>query len=256
MRLATYNHMFGCDGRSLAEFLMVHAMHGAKQYMALEKRADVLRTVRTVQQADVGILGITEVLGERQRRLLQEALGIIGYQSFHVGHGHGLGGNYGGNVETMVATKQRSEVTFVPSFDVPARLGFGGGVVGVYIRALNLYVIQVHLPLAGNKTGAELSRQMRAIIDEMNRIQKMEANPRIVLMGDFNMPFAALVKDFPELAQCEKLSSDEPTCSVTDVLRIVYRRNIDHILGFGVSSREAGIIEGASDHALVWAEVE
>lgn len=255
MKLATYNQLGGCNGKSLSEFLKVHALHELKQYQQFEKYTDIRRTIRTVQQANADVLGISEVFGKKQREKLQEALSEIGYVDFHVGQGHGLNGS-SEYVETLLATKVPSTQMFTPAFDVPARLGFGGGVVGAYIKMLNLYVIQAHLPLQGGKTGVELSRQMHAIMDEIHRIQETKNNPKIVLMGDFNMPFPAIVKDFPELAKCEKLSSDEPTCSMTDMLRIVYRKNIDHILGFGVSSRQAGIIEGSSDHALVWAEVE
>lgn len=255
MKLATYNQLGGCNGKSLSEFLKVHVLHELKQYRQFEKYSDIGRTIQTVSQANADVLGISEVFGKRQMEKLQEALGAIGYVDFHVGQGHGLSGS-SEYVETLLATKAPSTQVFTPEFDVPAQLGFGGGVVGAYVKMLDLYVIQAHLPLSGGKTRAELDRQMRVIMDEIHRIKETRNNPKIVLMGDFNMTFPALVKDFPGLSKCEKLSSDEPTCSMTNILRIVYRKNIDHILGFGVSPLDAGIIEGASDHALVWADVE
>ncbi len=254
MRLATYNHLGGCEGKSLGGFLKVHALHGLGQYEQFEKYVDLPTTMETIRQANVDVLGISEVIGKRQRLVLQELLGSMGYVDFHVGQGHGLKG-HSEYVETLLATKMPSTSVYNPAFQVPALLGFGGGAVGAYIDALNLYVIQVHLPLPGNKTRAELDRQMRDILIEIGRLQETEKDPRIVLMGDFNMTFPDLVKDFPELARFEKLSTDEPTCSMTNIIRFVYHENIDHILGIGLQGRASGVIEGASDHALVWAEV-
>ena len=42
---------------------------------------------------------------------------------------------------------------------------------------------------------------------------------------------------------------------MTNIIRLVYRKNIDHILGIGVEGCAHGVIEGASDHALAWVDV-
>jgi len=256
MRVASYNHMFGCNGRSLPEFLYVHALHKAKRYDGVERRADLSRTAHTVEVANADVIAITEVLGEKQRLKLIEVLKPQGYQSFHVGRGHGLGQKYGGSVETLLATRMPSDSVYTPNFCVPDQLGYGGGIVGIHLPAYHLYVVQVHLPLCKGRTEDSFREQVQSVLDEVKKLRDESNDSKIVIMGDFNCSHTDLVQLYPDFSEFQKLSSDMATCSTTNLLRWFYRKDLDHVLGIGLEVERAGVLEGISDHKLVWVDLK
>jgi hypothetical protein len=46
------------------------------------------------------------------------------------------------------------------------------------------------------------------------------------------------------------------TCSTTNLLRWFYRKDLDHVLGIGLEVERAGVLEGISDHKLVWVDLK
>lgn len=256
MRIASYNHMFGCDGHSLSEFLYVHALHKSQAYEDVDKRTRLERTGTTIEEANADVVGIAEILGAQQRQKLIDILENSGYQHFHVGRGHGLGQKFGGVVETLLATRMPSNSIYSPDFKVPDKLGYGGGVVGIHIPAYDLYIVQVHLPLCSGKTQKSFSDQVHSILCEVEKMKGQSANAKIVLMGDFNCSYVDLIRLYPEFQQFQKLSADLATCSTTNLLRWFYRKDLDHVLGMGLEAKDAGVIEGISDHMLVWVDLD
>lgn len=254
MRVASYNHMFGCDGRSLLETAYVHGWHELRRYGPVEKRASINNTMDTIMQIDPEVVGICEVLGERQRWLLMGALGEEGFSGFHEGKGHGLNPAYG-FVETLLASRAPSESIYKPEFNVPDELGNGGGIVEMHLPDYGLYVIQVHLPHFRGKKLEYFHMQISDILKKVEEIQKSGSSPKIIVMGDFNCEYEKLVGLYPALAMFDRLSADVSTCSMTNFLRWMYRKDLDHVLGLGVNAKDSGVIEGMSDHKLVWVDI-
>lgn len=254
MRVASYNHMFGCDGRSLSETAYIHGCHKMRKYGPVERRSSVNNTMDTVMKADPDVVGICEVLGEGQRQQLIGALREEGFKSFHVGKGHGLTLAYG-FVETLLASRVSSLSVYEPDIEVSDELGNGGGIVGVHLPDYGLYVIQLHLPHSSGDKGRIFSKQMRSVLNEVDKLKRMEKDAKILVMGDFNCEYEKMVGLYPELAVLDRLSSDVSTCTMTNFLRWIYKKDLDHILGFGVEGRNSGVIEGMSDHKLVWVDI-
>jgi len=256
MRIATYNHMFGCNGRSLPEFLHVHALYIAKRHDDVERRADLNHTAYMVKMADADIIAVTEVLGEKQRRKLMQVLQSLGYRDFHVGSGHGLDQKYGGDVETLLATRMPSDSVYAPTFDLPNQFGYGGGIVGIHVPSYNLYVVQVHLPVRNEKTEDRFQEQIQSVLNEITRLREENNDSKIVVMGDFNCRYIDLVRLYPDFLKFQKLSLDMATCSTASLLRWFYRKDLDHVLGIGLEAESAGVLEGISDHRLVWVDLK
>lgn len=252
MRLASYNHMFGCDGRSLSEFLWVHALHALKRYEKLEARVRLEDTIQTIEETDADVIGINEVLGERQREQLQKLLKELGYKNFHFAQGHALSESYGGCVESLLATREGSECVYKAQFTVPAELGYGGGVMGIHIPSQDLYVFQLHLPQCKSKTRTSFDEQVLALLSQVEQLQADKPHLKAVLMGDFNCSYADLLTMYPDFSKFQRLSPDEPSCSNTNILRHFYKKDLDFVLGMGLQAAEAGMLEAKSDHSLLW----
>ncbi len=259
MRVAFYNQMFGTSGRSLTEFLHVHLLHGLQKYHLIENIADVSKTIKTVKESNSDIIGISEIVGIKQRESIIKQLTDIGYKYFHTGIGHGLGNKYGGHVESIVASKEQSECFYSPIFFTPNRSGFGGGIIGIFLPLKNLYIMQVHMPLARiyRRTHSSFKKQLKTV---MNKIEDMiEKDPKIkmIMMGDFNMDFKHLCKiDKRFNRYFTKISAMGATCTFVPFIKHFYQKDIDHVLGYNQSSIDKGFIEGESDHRLVWVDVE
>lgn len=258
MRIAFYNQMFGCNGRSLLELIYVHLLHATQNYNPIEKFTAISKTIQTAIKSKAEVIGISEILGEKQREEIKEGLKKEGFTHFHSGTGHGLGTRYPGHMESLIATKEESVCIYMPLFFAPSRSGFGGGMVGIFLPLKNLYIIQVHLPLARiyRRTHASFKKQLKIV---MNRIEGMiEKNPsmKMILMGDFNMTYRMLIKtDRRFLRYFEKISAEGPTCTTAPFIRHFYKKDIDHIFGHNIKATDTGFIEGSSDHKLIWADV-
>ena len=255
MRVASYNQMFGCNGRSLSESLRVHTLHKIKSHGAVARRANLERTAETIRESNADIVAIAEVLSDRQRQGLIAVLKPLGYRHFHVGRGHGLGQKYGGALETLLATRMPSDLVYTPDFQVPDAFGYGSGVVGIHVPDYDLHVIQVHLPLCNKKTQDSFLEQVGSVLQEVERIKEGNSNARIVIMGDFNYSHNDLIRLHPEFTKFKKLSASVATCSTTNLLKWFYRKDLDHILGVDLEAKGAGVLDGISDHKLVWVDL-
>lgn len=258
MRINFYNQMFGCNGRSLTELLYVHLMHATQNYKPLERLQNLKKTVITATQNNPDVVGISEILGDGQREQLKEELKKHGFSYFHTGIGHGLGKKYNGNMESIIATKEQSECFYAPLFFAPSRSGFGGGVVGIFLPLKNLFILQVHLPLARiyRRTRASFNKQLKII---MNRVEDMiKKNPalQMIMMGDFNMSYRMLRKTDKRFDRyLKKISFVGPTCTTSAFIRYFYKKDIDHMFGYNIEAQTSGFLEGASDHRLIWVDV-
>lgn len=253
VKVATYNHMFGCDGRSLRGLLSTHCAHASGRHDFVRARADICATLKTVRLISPEVLAICEVLGARQREQLIAVLHRDGYSSFHSGRGHPIGG--GEFVEVLLATSAPSTAFFEPRFNLPARSCFGGGIVGAHCDDADIFVIAAHAAIATGRRAAAHQDQIACINAELARIESEHPSSRVLVMGDFNCVSDELPRP-STLASLERLSSLHPTCSMTYLLRHFSHRAIDLILGSKFTVRANGIIPGRSDHALTWADVE
>jgi endonuclease/exonuclease/phosphatase family metal-dependent hydrolase len=258
MRIAYYNQMYAGDGQTALGVVRDHIQHWQSKYEGIEARADLNRTIEAVRRASADVLVISEVLGKEQRGELIQALEVEGYTHFHTGTGHPLNDAHG-FVEMLVATRMESTKTFAPDLKLPAQMGYGGGMVGVEISGDNLHILSVHLPLPkgwpfGNLK--EFHRQLDIVIEEIERIQRAHLGAGLVLMGDFNYTYEKLLQLSTKLTVFEKLSVDEPTCSMTPLIKLIESECVDLIMGLGVVAQDKGLIQGASDHALIWVDVD
>lgn len=250
--------MFGCNGRSLSELIYVHLLHATQNYTPLLRKAHTKRTLTTVVQSEAEVVGISEIVGREQREELIEGLKKKGFTYFHSGIGHGLGKKFEGNMEAIIATKDPSECIYAPLFFAPSRSGFGGGVVGIFLPKKNLHILQVHLPLARiyRRTRASFNKQLKIIMNRLETMIKTDPSIKIVLMGDFNMSYKGLTKvDKRFTRYFKKISCEGPTCTTSTFIRYFYKKDIDHIFGYNIESKDTGILEGASDHRLIWVDV-
>lgn len=255
MRVASYNHMFGCNGHSLFAFLYVHGLYRLKKYKKIKPWTQIDRTIETITECNADVIAVSEVLGESQAHSLIEKLKVQGYSDFHVGIPHVNNPDSTESVCTLIATRIPSTTFFTPSFNVANRFGNGSGITGIFIESKNTYIIQVHLPLSRGITHKLFRLQLACVIEEIERIKKEHPHSKIIVMGDFNCTYERLVSEGPELAKLTRLSSPTPTCLENAFLKLFYYKDLDHILGFGVHAKNAGTVKGKSDHSLVWAEI-
>lgn len=253
MKIATYNHFFGCDGKSIKSVCRLNLSHIGGNYSKVHKLSDVNKTIQTIEEISPDVIGLSEVLGESQRQKLMELLQKNGYMNFHFGLGRPI--KDGGNLEVLLATKVKSEFVFSSNFDLPAKKGYGGGIVGVFLPASGVYIIQAHMPLLYAGKFAQFKMQMGFLVTAVNDLIREAKVKKIIVMGDFNCTYRSLIRFFPDIQKFDRLSPKVPTCIRTNVLKYLYRQNIDHIFGLGFELKQSGFIEGMSDHRLIFVEV-
>lgn len=254
MVIATYNQMYACNGLSLQESLCVNLWHILKEYDKIAKIADIKATADTIKKLKPDVIGVGEVLGNLQRKELIDKLKIQGFKSFHVGFGHRLTPKYG-KVETLLATRLPSTRIFYTDPKVPAKPGFGGGIVGAHIKSKNMYIFQVHMAFYYGKRFLVYEKQLNEALAKIMSIHKKGPKAKIVIMGDFNATYTQLARDFFLLKNLTRLSPDTPTCSLTAFFKHFFNKSIDHMLGINLKVKKTGTMSARSDHKLLWIEV-
>lgn len=254
MIIATYNQMYACNGLSLKESFYVNLWHIRKEYDKIAKIADINATANTIKKLKPDMIGIGEVLGSLQRKELINNLKIQGFKSFHVGFGHRLTPKYG-KVETLLATRLPSTRIFYTDPKVPAKPGFGGGIVGAHIRSKNMYIFQVHMAFYYGKRFLVYKKQLNSALAKIMAIYKKDPKAKIVIMGDFNATYKQLSRDFLALKRLERLSPEVATCSLTAFFKYFFNKAIDHMSGINLKVKKTGTINARSDHKLLWIEV-
>ncbi len=246
MRIAFYNQMFALDGSSPVSHLSGHwAVHFQGKHERIWKRADVGRTLAVIGQSQADVVGIAEVL-EGQEAALEEGLRGMGYAHVHFGPGHRT--KYGKLLlQVALASKLPCERVPVEGFPLVDSTAGGGGIVECVLPRQATTVIVVHLSLPG--IHKEMHGSQLAFLER--HVAAREG--RVVLMGDFNLPYKGMGGRFPQL---ELISDARATCSTTPLLRLIYAKDLDHILARGFSRTALGELQGPSDHKLLYADVE
>lgn len=230
-------------------FVRVHLLHKFKKYKTLKKLVHIEETIKTIKKADADVIGINEVLGEWQRAILIEKLKQEGYTHFHFGQGHELT-KKDGHVESLIATRIPSTAIFSPILKLPARHCFGGGLVGIHIQSHNIYVFELHLALSTKERRPFHIQQMNLVMKEVEKILQHSPSAKIIIMGDFNSSLSYLRFTFPQLASWHDTVFNTPTYSATNIMKWIYKRNLDHIFTIGTKAKNTAVIDGKSDHRL------
>lgn len=258
LRIVYYNHMYGHPGIWPWDNGRAHWFHILKkQYEPVIERADIARTIEDVRRANADIVVFSEVLGWKQRAEMEGALQREGYhQDIHFAQGHLLNPEFG-HVEMLVATRMKTKQIFNPKLKVAQQSGRGGGMIGFEVPSFDMTIFGIHTPLPDNIRGDadEFDRQVELVLGEADKVYSGDPSRRIIVMGDWNMRHEKLIEKFPELRKYTKISSDDPTCSMTHGFRLFDHRCVDYMLGLNVGFTDHGIMVGHSDHALVWVDV-
>ncbi len=253
LKIGYYNTVYCTDGQTPWGFAKTHINHATGNHKKLPKIADTERAMAFVDSSCFDVVVLSEILGEQQRTELQTKLEERGYNHSHVGHGHGLSGLPGQDVEILIATKQPSEAINLPEIVTPQRMGHGGGLIYTHFPSSNCDIIAAHLALQKNAESFEA--QVTALVDKMaERIGKQ--CERIILIGDLNVTPEELSLRSPELIKGLKLfSPNEATCSTIWPLRLFYNKCIDQIWGKGFKVINSSTYQGQSDHKGVMVEL-
>ncbi len=245
MRVALYNQMFGICGTKLLPNILGHwAVHFQKNPQKAYKKANLDETIKAIIKSNADIAGICEAL-EGQEEELKAKLAKAGYNHCFFGEGHKT--KYSRLlVKTAIASKIPCRVVSDNGFPVKNEMGGGGGYVHCRLPRLKTEVFCAHL--ANPKKRELYEKQIRFLQKNISRQKN-----RIILMGDFNLPFEKIKDKFAGL---ELASNKIKTCSMTPFFRIFRFQDLDHILtkGFRCTKQEA--ISGYSDHMMVVAELD
>ncbi len=244
MRVAIYNQMFGLNGKSFWANLIGHwAVHYQPNPKKIWKRANIQRTIETIIKSNADIIGIVEVL-EGQEEELKKGLRKKGYDYFYIGKGHKT--KYSQlRVQELVASKIKGEQKETGKWPVEHRLGGGGGFVHIYYPKQKFHLLLAHLGLSSRMYHLE---QINFLRDYTRRL-----DGRKIILGDFNLPYQNLK---PHLPNFDLISEEIKTCSTTPIMRWFYNKDVDHILVKGFSPIKCKIIEGTSDHKLIYADLK
>jgi len=244
MRVAIYNQMFGICGTNLLSNVIGHwAVHFQKNPEKAYNKANLSETIKTIKEAKADVLGICEVL-EGQEEKLKRELKKVGYKYCFFGEGHKT--KYSNlYVKVAIASKIPCQMIRGNGFPIKNEMGGGGGYIHCNFPKLKTEIFCVHL--ANPKKQKLFQKQIQFLRSNINKSKN-----RIVLMGDFNLPFEKIKKNFTNL---KLLSNKIRTCSTTPFFRIFKFQDLDHILvkGFRVIKSEAFC--GNSDHKLIAVEM-
>lgn len=245
-----YNQCFAADAKTFSGFFHCHFWHWLGNSAKIHEKADVKRTINLIRKVNPDILAISEILGETQRKELLPDLKNLGYKSIHTNPGHRLGKNSKEYLEIMIATKDKSVMINIPNHFGEAKLGHGGGMICSYLPDQDSYILVVHLAHPIPRTQKIFDKQIKVIEDLIAK--KFSKSKKFIIAGDFNSSFGNLSKKITSL---EKYSPDEPTCSTTNGIKLIYNKCIDHILGRGFQATKKELIEGHSDHRGVFIDL-
>jgi len=246
MRVAVYNQMFGLNGKSLFGNVIGHwAVHYQENPLKVSSRQDLGATVDTIVSSDADIVGINEIL-EGQEEELKRLLSDKSYNCFF-GMGHRT--KYSNLcVQNAIASRMKGERFYCSEFPVEKGIGGGGGFVSSFNDDLNLTAVNVHM--AHSKRDRLYESQMEYLHDYLGPI--INSGDPIILMGDFNKSYDELKEEFRNF---ELASFCLKSCSTTPVLKWFVNKDVDHIFVRGFEVDGCGVIEGRSDHRLVWGDL-
>ena len=243
MRLAIYNHMFALNGNSFWQTVIGHwAVHYQADPGRIWSRADIDKTVETIKKSNADIIGVVEVL-EGQEEELKKKLKKIGYKYFYMANGHKT--KYSKlHVQEMIASKIKGKQQDTGEWPVEHRLGGGGGFAHVYYFGQGFNVILAHFGLPSKKY---YWKQMSFLQGYLKKL-----NGKVVILGDFNLPY----QSFKSCVDGFNLVSGEvKSCSRTPILKWFYNKDVDHILVRGYKGVKNGVLDGVSDHKLVYSDI-
>lgn len=236
--------MFGLNGRGFWGNLIGHwAVHYQKNPKQIWKRADISETIDTVAQSEADIVGIVEVL-EGQEERLKRMLNKKGYNFFYIGKGHKT--KYSGlYVQELIASRQYGIQKDTGEWPVEHRMGGGGGFAHLHYAESKFNLILAHLGLPSKKY------YWKQISFLQNYLKKVEG--RVILMGDFNLSYQDLK---PYVSDFNLVSGEVKTCSTTPIMKWFCNKDMDHILVKGFKPIQCGVLEGKSDHKLIYADLK
>lgn len=235
--------MFALNGNSFWQTLIGHwAVHYQVDPNEIWKRADIDKTVETIKKSNADIIGVVEVL-EGQEEELKKKLKKIGYNFFYMANGHKT--KYSKlHVQELIASKIKGRQHDTGEWPVEHRLGGGGGFAHVHYSGLRFHLILAHLGLPSKKY---YWKQIKFMQDYLKKL-----DGKIVILGDFNIPYQIL-KSY--ISGFELVSGEIKSCSRTPIMRWFYNKDVDHILVRGFKGVKSGVIEGVSDHKLIYTDI-
>jgi len=233
--------MFGLNGRSFFGSLVGHYfVHFQKDPKKVEKRVDLKKTLEVVGKCGADILGICEI-SEDQEKELCKGLRKLGYKYFYFGKGHKF--KYSGkHVIELVASKFKCKQLNYKIWPLVNRLGGGGGFVVCKFKDVNVF--HVHLALPRRGFFEEQIKYMQKILREIKG--------KIIVMGDFNCCWKDIEKYFPGF---KLVSKEMKTCSLTPIMKWFYNKDVDHVFVRGFKLEKVGILDGRSDHKLIYVDL-
>lgn len=250
LSVAYLNTVYCTDGHSLGGFAKTHWHHLRRQDHRIEEFADPKIVVPFVDETDADVVVLAEILGDRQREAVKDALRQRGYTHAHHGQGQKLSGKDGYEDrydEILIASKHRLRPIHLPEIrqSRAREHGHGGGLAAVSIPSVGCNLFAGHLPLAKRSRRESYEEQIGILADAA---RDTRGKCRIAL-GDFNKAPDQLRREHPELVEgMALLTPDEPTCSTVTPIRWLYHKCLDHAWGKGVTPENARTVMAQSDH--------
>jgi len=242
MRVAVYNQMFGLDGRSFFKNIMGHYyIHYQKDSKKVLSRINFNENLDLIEKSDADIIGICEIYGGTEKKIVKD-LQELGYKYIYFGEGHKFKFNDRKVIE-LIASKIKCDLVKMENWPLKNTLGGGGGFVVCKFKDFTLFHVHLALPTRGF-----FNEQIRYLQRLISR-----TSGKIILMGDFNLPYKKLKDYFPRL---ELMTEEIKTCSLTPIMKWFFCKDCDHILVRGFESKEVDTLEGRSDHKLIYADLE
>jgi len=241
--------MYGGNGTNILKYLYTQLWHVLK-HKNVVKNQSIGKTIETIRNINPDVVAVMEVLGKEQRKQLTKAFKKMGFKSVHHTKGHGMHEGVG-NEETVIATKEESKIIGEKDFPVPAKLGFGSGLIQLEIGKLR--IIQAHLPQSYLHWKKHFMKQVDFIANEVKQIIDHQ---NVIVMGDFNIMHKQLVRLYPLIKNLNHLSVLKPTWPRVNWLNWSSHA-IDHIYGDKtIKLIGNGTVDTFSDHALIYVDVE
>lgn len=244
MRVALYNQMFGLNGRSLISNILGHYfVHWQKNPKRVFSRIDLDEGIKIVKESNADLLGICEIYEGQEEKIVEE-LKKLGYKYFYFGKGHRFKYNDRHVIELLASKFKGKQLNF-KGWPLENKIGGGGGFIVCKFENPKVNVFHVHL-------GMPIRNFFKKQIKHMKEIVK-QLDGKTILMGDFNYCWKDLQRHFFDF----KLATGElKTCSTTPIIKWFYNKDIDHVLvkGFKLIKRE--VLEGRSDHKLIYADLK
>ena len=234
--------MFGLNGRSLFSNILGHYyIHYQKNPEKVFSRTNLNSTFEIIKKSEADFIGICEVY-EGQENEIQQGLKKLGYKYFYFGRGHRFKFNNRHVIE-LIASKIKGKQLGYKMWPVENRLGGGGGFVVSEFPGLNVF--HVHLALPVRNFFKNQINYMQEILGKLKG--------KTILMGDFNYTHEEIKQFFPDF---ELATGRIKTCSLTPVLNMFYNKDVDHIFVKGFETEKIGVLEGRSDHKLIYVDLK